>query len=254
MERAGGSRAGSGEAMNENSPLRAVILGVAIVLAGALVGRGIVQFRLADRYVSVKGVAERDVSADVGIWPLRFVSTDDLLERAREKIEADRRRVLAFLARAGIDSASTSLRGLEVTDAQANPYSQGPVRSRFIVTMTLVVRSSDVERLQRASQAVSELIAAGVVLSSGPYGTGPNYLFTRLNDKKPEMLAEATANARKAAQEFARQSGGKVGGIRRASQGLFEILPRDQAPGIEQGPEIQKTLRVVSTVEYYLTD
>ena len=74
-----------------SSTLRAVILAIAIVFAGALVGRGIVQFRLADRYVSVKGVAERDVAADVGIWPLRFVSTDDLLDRAREKIESDRK-------------------------------------------------------------------------------------------------------------------------------------------------------------------
>ena len=240
--------------MNENSLLRTVILSVAMVFAAGLVGRGIVQFRLADRYVSVKGVAERDVAADVGIWPLRFVSTDDLLERAREKIEADRLRVTAFLARAGIDSAHVSLRDLEVTDAQANVYSQGPVRSRFIVSMTVVVRSADVEGLRRASQAVSELVASGVVLSGGPFGSGPTYLFTRLNDLKPEMLAESTANARKAAQEFARESGSRVGAIRRAYQGIFEILPRDQARGIEQGSEIQKSLRVVSTVEYYLQD
>ena len=227
--------------MNENSPLRTVILSVAIVLAGGLVGRGIVQFRLADRYVSVKGVAERDVVADVGIWPLRFVSTDDVLERAREKIETDRRRVIAFLRRAGIDSSQVSLRGLEVTDAQANPYSQGPVRSRYILTMTLVVRSGDVAGLQRASQAVGELVAAGVALSGGPFGSGPTYLFTRLNDLKPGMLSEATVNARTAAQQFARESGSRVGAIRRASQGVFEILPRDQAPGIEQGPEIEKT-------------
>ena len=240
--------------MNDHSPLRAVILAVAIVLAGALIARGIVQFRTGDRYVSVKGVAERDVTADVGIWPLRFGSTDDVLERAREKIESDRRRVAVFLKRAGIDSSQVSLRSLEVTDAQANPYSQGPVRSRFIVTMTLVVRSNDVERLRRAGQAVGELVAAGVVLSSGPFGSGPTYLFTRLNDLKPAMLAESTANARKAAQQFAQESGARVGAIRRASQGVFEILPRDQAPGIGEGSEIQKTLRVVSTVEYYLQD
>jgi hypothetical protein len=240
--------------MNERPTLRAVILAVAIIVAGALLGRGIVQFRLADRYVSVKGVAERDVTADVGVWPLRFVSTDDVLERAREKIESDRRRVLAFLQRAGIDSSQVSLRALEVTDAQANPYSRGPVRSRFIVTMTLVVRSKDVEGLRRAGQAVGELVAGGVVLSAGPFGSGPTYLFTRLNDLKPQMLAEATANARKAAQQFAQESKSRVGGIRRASQGVFEILPRDQAPGIEEGPEIQKTLRVVSTVDYYLED
>ena len=241
--------------MNENSTLRTVILAVAIVFAAWLLGRGIVQFRLADRYVSVKGVAERDVVADVGIWPLRFVAADDLLESARNKIETDRRRVTAFLMRAGLDSSAISLRSLEVTDAEANRYSQGPVRSRYIVNMTLVVRSNDVERLGRASQSIGELVAAGVVLSAGEYGGGgPTYLFTRLNDLKPEMLAESTANARKAAQQFALESGSKVGAIRRAYQGVFEILPRDQARGIDQSSEIRKVLRVVSTLEYYLQD
>jgi hypothetical protein len=240
--------------MNHDSPLRAVILAVGIVLAGALVGRGFAQFRLADRAVSVKGVSERDVRADVGIWPLRFVSTDDLLDRAQQKIEADRRHVLAFLRRSGIDSSKVELQGLEVMDAQANPYQTGPVRSRFVVTMTLVVRTADVDRLRAASQAVGDLLTAGVVLSSGPFGTGPTYLFTRLNDLKPQMLAEATANARKAAAEFARESGSHVGGIRRASQGVFEVLPRDQAPGIMEASQIEKTLRVVSTVDYALRD
>ena len=241
--------------MNENSTLRTVVLAVAIVFAAGLVGRGIVQFRLADRYVSVKGVAERDVVADVGIWPLRFVAAADLLEQARDKIEGDRRRVTAFLVRAGVDSSAVSLRSLEVTDVEANPYSQGPVRSRYIVNMTLVVRSNDVERLRQASQSIGELVAAGVVLSGGEYGGGgPTYLFTRLNDLKPEMLAESTANARKAAQQFALESGSKVGAIRRATQGIFEILPRDQARGIDQSSEIRKTLRVVSTLEYYLQD
>ena len=241
--------------MNENSTLRTVILAVAIVFAAGLLGRGIVQFRLADRYVSVKGVAERDVVADVGIWPLRFVAAADLLESARDKIETDRRRVTAFLMRAGLDSSAISLRSLEVLDAEANRYSQGPVRSRYIVNMTLVVRSNDVERLSRASQSIGELVAAGVVLSAGEYGGGgPTYLFTRLNDLKPEMLAESTANARKAAQQFALESGSKVGAIRRAYQGVFEILPRDQARGIDQSSEIRKVLRVVSTLEYYLQD
>jgi hypothetical protein len=237
--------------MNE-TPLRTLVLALAIVAAGWLVGNGIERFRIADRWVTVKGVAERDVKADVGIWPLRFVSTDDVLDRAQQKIEADRRRVIAFLAARGIDSARTELQGLEVTDAQANPYQSGTVRSRYIVTMTLVVRTGDVERVQVASQAVGELVSAGVVLSSGPFGGGPTYLFTRLNDLKPKMLAEATASARKAAEEFASESKSRVGGLRRASQGVFEILPRDQAPGIQQESQIQKTLRVVATMDYFL--
>jgi hypothetical protein len=239
--------------MNERPWLPLVVFSVAIVVSGALVGRGIERFRAADRSVSVKGVAERTVQADVGLWPLRVVVADADLEAAQRKIEHDRHVVLAFLTQFGLDSTHTELQGFEVADARANLYQGSASPMRFIITTTLMVRTSEPERIRDASQRVGDLVAAGVVLSSGGPGYGgPTYLFTRLNDLKPEMVAEATANARKAAGEFARQSGAAVGGIRRASQGVFEILPRDAAPGVMQEGQIQKTLRVVSTVEYML--
>lgn len=241
--------------MNDRPVLRAILLAFAIVLAGGLVGRGLVTFRMAERYVTVKGVAERTVKADTGLWPLRFVSTADALDVAQRKIESDRRAVVAFLARHGLDSTRTELQRLEVVDTQANEYQQARAANRFIIRMTLMVRTDEPEQIRAASQAIGELVAAGVVLSSGDgYGSGPTYLFTRLNDLKPAMLAEANASARKAAEQFAKESRSKVGGIRRASQGIFEILPRDQAPGIMEGSQLQKTLRVVSTVDYFLKD
>lgn len=239
--------------MNERPWFPVVAFSIAMVLAGWLIGRGVERFRAADRSVSVKGVAERTVQADVGLWPLRMVAADNDLDLAQRKIERDRHIVLAFLARFGLDSTQVELQGFEVADARANMYQGGSAPTRFIITTTLMVRTGDPERIRDASQRVGDLVAAGVVLSSGGPGYGgPTYLFTRLNDLKPEMVAEATANARKAAGEFARQSGTAVGGIRRASQGVFEILARDPAPGVMQEGQIQKTLRVVSTVEYQL--
>jgi len=239
--------------MNDRSPFSTLVLAAAIVVAALLVGRGIERFRAADRSVSVKGVAERTVQADVGLWPLRMVAADNDLDAAQRKITHDRRTVLAFLARFDLDSTSTELQGFEVADTRANPYQNGVAANRFIITTTLMVRTADPAKIRQASQRVGDLVAAGVVLTSGGPGYGgPTYLFTRLNDLKPEMLSEATANARKAAEEFARQSGTGVGGIRRASQGIFEILPRDPAPGIMQEGQMQKTLRVVATVEYAL--
>ena len=99
-----------------------------------------------------------------------------------------------------------------------------------------------------------ELVNAGVVLSSGAEfgGGGPTFLFRGLNQLKPEMIAEATARAREAATQFAQDSRTSLGGIRRANQGVFEILPRDQAQGITEASQIDKMVRVVSTVEYTL--
>ena len=93
-----------------------------------------------------------------------------------------------------------------------------------------------------------------ILSTEGGYTSGPNYLFTQLNASKPAMLAEALANAREGAAEFARDAGAKVGGIRRAWQGVFQILPRDQASGLFEQGQIHKTGRVVSTVDYALVD
>jgi len=118
-----------------------------------------------------------------------------------------------------------------------------------------MVRTSDPDRLFGASQKVGELIDDGVVLSSdGPWAGGPTYLFNGLNELKPSMIAEATASAREAAAQFARDSGSELGAIRRANQGLFVVLPRDQAPGVQEQRQRAKTVRVVSTVEYLLED
>jgi len=231
----------------------AAILAAGLMLGGWLAGRGIVTARTADRSVTVKGVAERIVDADLGLWPLRFVVTNDDLGRAQSEIESQRRMVLAFLARHDIDSAATEIQGLEVTDVRANPYNQPRAGSRFIVAMTLMVRSEDPVKVQAASQAVGELVNSGVVITSeGAFMNGPTFLFRKLNDMKPAMIAEATANARKGAEQFAKDSHSSLGGIRRANQGVFEILPRDQAPGVMEGRQLQKTLRVVATVDYWL--
>ena len=163
--------------------------------------------------------------------------------------------MLGFLERHGIDPASAEVQALEVNDRLANAYGDGRHQSRYIISQSLMVRSSDPQLVAQASQKVSELVDAGVVLSmgGGPYN-GPTYLYTRLNDIKPEMIAEATANARAAAEQFAKDSSSRLGHIRQANQGVFVILPRDQAPGISEGSQLRKTVRVVSTLEYLLEE
>src|SRR5262252_7595657 len=239
--------------MNDRPLIHTLVLAAAIVVAGIAIGGGVQRFRLADRSVTVKGVAERPVKADIALWPVRIVASGNELGPTQDKIAADQRTVLRFLARHGVDSAHVELHSLEVTDKRSNPYEGNPNSTRFAVSVTLVARTDQPERIRAASQDVGELVAAGVALSSGGgYGTGPTYLFTKLNDLKPAMLAEATTSARDAAAEFAKRSGARVGALRRASQGLFEILPRDQAPGIPEGSQLEKVLRVVTTLEYVL--
>jgi hypothetical protein len=236
--------------------LAALVLALGIASAGWFVGDGFIRGRAVTRTVTVKGVSEREVKADVALWPLRFVATNDDMKIAQDQLRAHSKEVYAFLARHGIPAEQAELRELEVTDTLANPYGDRSVTSRYIISQTIMVRSDKPDVVFAASQKVDELVTAGVVLTRrNDYGgAGPTFLFTRLNDLKPAMIAEATASARQAAEQFAKDSQAKLGGIRTASQGVFVILPRDQAEGMQEQQQLEKIVRVVSTVDYFLLD
>jgi hypothetical protein len=232
----------------------ALLVAVGVTLAGLAVGAGFARGRASDRFVEVKGLAEHEVEADLALWPLRFVVTGNDLATAQGQVERSARLIMAFLARHGLDTAQAEMQRLEVTDAQANQYNQNQGGPRFIIQQTLMVRSGEPRVVMAASQRVSEIVTAGVVLQqAGDYGMGgPTYVFTGLNALKPDMIATATANARVAAEQFARDSRTTLGDIRQANQGVFVILPRDQAPGVQEASQLHKTVRVVSTVQYFL--
>jgi len=232
----------------------ALILAAGLAAGGWLVGEGFRQSRIAERYVTVKGTSERTVKADLALWPIRFVATGNDLAQVQAKLVKDGAAIKALLSSAGLTDKDIELQRLDVTDLLAQAYRSGPVDSRFIVAQTLMARSTDVDQIAAAGQRLSQLVDAGIVLSSDFGPGGPVYLFTKLNDIKPQMIAEATRNAREAAEQFAKDSGARIGGIRRANQGLFEILPRDRAPQLTEETQIEKTVRVVSTVDYLLAD
>ncbi len=234
--------------------LTVLILGICIAIGGYFIGQGFFKGRAADRYVTVKGISERDVTADLALWPISFVATDDDLARAQAKIKTGYRQLMTFLSDHDIADDETEVQRLEVTDVMANAYRSGSAEYRYIIEQTVMVRSDDPDKIAQTSQSVGELVDAGVVLSSRGYPGGPTYLFNRLSELKPEMIAEATANARRAAEQFAQDSGSKLGKIRKANQGVFQILARDRIPGVGEEGQMEKTVRVVSTVEYFLQD
>jgi len=230
--------------------LGSLILGLGIAGAGFLVGRGFEIGRSTDRYVTVKGLAESLVEADLAVWPLRITATGDDLARVQDRIDANLTTITRFLTQRGIEADGIQPQRVEVTDLLAQPYRpEGAGDNRFIIAQTVIVRTGQVDRVSELNRQTGELVKRGVVLTDTG---GPTYLFTRLNDVKPDMLAEATRNARAAAEQFAVDSGSEIAEIRRASQGLFEILPRDPAPGSMEQNQVAKKVRVVSTLEYRL--
>lgn len=236
----------------QNNILVALLVAVGIALAGWFIGDGFIEARSGDRYVTVKGVSERDVMADMALWPIRYVAAGNNLNTVQQKIRQDQNRIQTFLEEHGIKEDAIELQNLEVTDRTAQSYQSGSYENRFILEQTLMVRSEDVTKIEDASQDIGALVEAGIILNSQYSGGGPTYLFNGLTELKPEMIAEATQNARGSAEQFARDSGSELDGIRSANQGVFVILARDKAPMLQEEKQIRKTVRVVSTIEYYL--
>src|SRR5262245_9764112 len=241
--------------MRDQWLVRVIVVGIGMIGGGWAAGNGVARSRLGDRFVTVKGISEREVTADLAIWPLRLVVADNDLSRAQSRLQANVSEIFAFLGRHQIDTTQVTLQDFGVVDGMAQEYRQpGTMGNRYVIRQVVVVRSDSPTLVHGASQRVGELVNAGVVLSSGAEygGGGPTFIFRGLNDLKPAMIAEATARAREGAEQFAKDSRSRLAGIRRASQGVFEILPRDQAQGIGEGSQVAKVVRVVSTVEFIL--
>jgi hypothetical protein len=238
-----------------------LFLALGLIFAGWILGSEIKDTRLADRYVTVKGLVERTVKSDLALWPLTYKEAGDDLTGVYAKTEVDKKSLLEFLAGQGIQPSEIELGVVRVTDTQANEWG-GNHRAphRYIVEAPVTVRTSRVDQVAGAAQKTMQLLQKGIVLNSNP-GQGLTYKFTALNSIKPDMITQATKNAREAAERFASDSGSKVGSIRQANQGVFSILPADQGGATGEGGEgggfggdasLMKTVRVVTTVEYYL--
>ena len=230
----------------------AVILGLGIFLGLAALGfqlaSAAIEFKQYERTVTVKGLAEREVLADIVIWPIQFIVADNDLQSLYRSIDAGTKSITAFLEEKGIAAAGVSLSAPAITDKVAQQWGNDSAEYRYSATQTVTVYSRDIDKVRSVMSELSALGKQGIVLQSGNYESQTEYLYTGLNDIKPEMIEEATRNAREAATEFAQDSESELGKIRQASQGQFSISPRDK-----NNPHIMK-VRVVSTVEYYLSD
>lgn len=237
--------------MDTRSVTASVILAVGIAggcaLLGSNISSGIESFVNRDRIVTVKGLSERQVKADRVIWPVGFRELGDDLQDVYGRIEKRKDLVVAFLKEAGLTDAEIEVASPQVTDAQAEMYANQKSRYRYSMTQTVTVSSDKVDLVRDLLVRQSDLIKAGVTLV-GDYSWRTSFQFTGLNTVKPAMIEEATKNARASAEKFAQDSGSSLGKIRRANQGQFSITDRDS-----NTPYI-KSVRVVTTVEYFLKD
>jgi hypothetical protein len=236
-----------------NGALAALVLGIALVIGmvggGYMIGRGLFAARAADRYVTVKGLAEREVKANLAMWPIVFNATGNDLASVQASLDASAKKIAAFLQARGFPATDYTVSSPRVTDREAQ---EGRARAdrpidRYVAEQTVTLRSPRVEAVKGAIQRSGDLIREGVALVRS-YEYNTTFLYTALDAIKPAMIAEATKDARKAAEQFARDSNSRVGGIRNAQQGYFDIQDRDAF-----SPEFKK-VRVVTTIQYFLAE
>jgi len=229
-----------------------LVLAFGVALAGFFAGSFYYKAKLNANSVVVKGLSEMDVKADLAIWEMKYVVTGNDVIEAQKQISSQTEVIKSFLLENGFGENEITVGRLDTNDLNANPY-RGSYENnlRFILTQTITVKSTNVDLVADVLNKSGDLVAKGIIFNS-EYGSPVSYLFTKLNDIKPEMLAKATKNAKDAALQFAANSSSKVGKIRHANQGVFSILPREDTISSSETQQINKKVRVVSTVEYWL--
>jgi hypothetical protein len=221
------------------------ILALGVIVGGYLLGDGLTRAREADRSVTVRGLAERDVTADLATWTIAYSASGYDLNTAQASVDRDTAAIRAFFKELGFPDDALQTAGVNVSTGRTEAGD-----AIFTVRQRITLRTNDVARAQRAVSRQFDLVRRGVLLEEG---SGMTYTFTKLNDIKPQMVAEATKDARAAAEHFAMDSNTGVGGIKQATQGYFEINARDGDGGgwgVADTP--YKKVRVVTTVDFYL--
>jgi hypothetical protein len=233
---------------------RAVLLGavaifaVGVTTSGYVLGEGLRRAKMSERSVTVRGVSERDVTADLATWSVTFSDEGTTLGPVHSSVDQKSRAIRTYFQRAGFKPDEIS----DTAISASQSFDRDRKEDRVTVSRSIQLRSRDVMKVRNAYARQSELIRGGVPIS----GSNVNYVFTRLNDLKPEMIAEANQSARKSAEQFARDSGAEVGRIKTASQGYFSVGARDGEAcdecGSGGGSSPFQKVRVVTTIDYDL--
>lgn len=223
--------------------LSSILVAGGIGAGGYFIGHGISHRNDSAGTISVKGLSERDVPASIAIWSLSYQSVGNSLADINSALEKSTATVVAFLKERGFEDSEITVQPPSVRDHSfdTRQVDEPPPENRFDASQSVLLRTTKVDQVKPTLSATSALMQAGVFLNSGGK---PDYIYNQINEIKPGMIEEATRNASIAGGQFARDSGIKLGKLKNASQGWFQVDDRDAAT-----PEI-KTVRVIVDVLY----
>ncbi|MFD2586013.1 SIMPL domain-containing protein [Croceitalea marina] len=228
--------------------LKVVLVSVSIAVAGYFIGNMHKTAKQYDRFVQVKGLSEREVDADLAVWPINITLTANNLMTLKKDIENQNEALYNYFVEQGFKKEELTQGSTNINDTWSDLYNNKNAQFRYLAKSEFTVRTKNIGQLQKALSESTDLMTKGILISSKNTWRPIEYIFDGLNDIKPSMIEESTKNAREVADKFALDSDSKVGKIRMAKQGLFTISDRDL-----NTPQI-KVVRVVSTIDFQLED
>ena len=232
--------------MEKTRIISAALIALGLIIGGAMLPLSVSRLKSYDRTVDVKGLCEREVMADKCIWPVCFKAVANEYSDILSQMSSNNGAIVKFLKEQGFEDSEISIATPKISDKFAQEYGGNDRVYRYLGTGVVTVCTKNVDLVLAANEKLSELMSKGIALAQDSYENQIVYNFEGLNEIKPEMIEEATRNAREAAEKFAKDSSSRLGKIKNASQGTFSIESRDS-----NTPFIKK-VRVVTYVTYYL--
>ncbi|KGN72918.1 hypothetical protein HR11_07595 [Porphyromonas macacae] len=209
--------------MKNNSLIITIIASVALILTAAVFGSRIAQIKKPAKAVKVTGICERTFESDLIVWKARFSAQNMDLQSGFSQLKEDREQVLKFLEGKGIAKDMIDLSSISVEkmfDSRYNNNNYYNVFTGYKLTQTVKIESNDVDKIEKISKDVTELINNDVMIESEM----PKYYYTKLDDLKIEMLENASADAYERASVIAQGSRSKIDRLTQSQMGVFQIV------------------------------
>lgn len=210
--------------MKNNTLTVGIVASICFFFAALAIGIAFYNTKKPDKTVSVVGLAEKDFTSDLIVWNLTYNVNDMNMKEAYSKVKAQNAIVKDFLAKYGVTTAEMDFKA--ITTAPEYDYQWESVSSRSVqvfkgykAEQTIRIESKDVNKIEKVVREISSLYDQNIQISSGE----PEYYYTKLADLKIEMLAQASKDARNRAETIAKNAGSKLGDLKSASMGVFQI-------------------------------
>ena len=227
------------------------LLSAALIVSSFMWAGAIRNIKRGEDSLVVTGSAKRPIRSDYIVWRISISSQQPTSQAAYQQLKGWEARIQSYLKQAKVPDTAISLNALETVpiSEMVNGRETGKTLA-YKLSQRLEIRSNEVDRYAKLSQAITELINEGIPLTSEP----PEYLYNELSKLRVEMIAEATKDAKARAEAITKTTGNRVGGVRGADTGVFQIAPRNSTAvsngGSYDTSSIEKDITAVVSVKF----